>query len=227
MKIQFSGLETPILVDSSAVTVLEIENRQLFTKVCQSLAFEQGTDGGEPYTLWDAEGKEIRVREVFLAVPNPLYLPWDARAVTSKLFDIVSNSILNNDTARNTFDNLGAQIHSFANAAELQMNANYSFTVDWSLPRLLRSFGFSADIESCETLLDQLILFMDFVTDMALKRSLLFMNLKLFLSDDEVNQLFEHIFFQQIPVLDIENIHIEQKFKHERKIWVDQDFIES
>lgn len=76
MKMQFSGFENLINIACEKISVLEIDNKVLFTRVCQSLVSQQGEFAIEPYLLWDDAGTAMKAKDAFLMLPDPLNLPW-------------------------------------------------------------------------------------------------------------------------------------------------------
>ena len=53
MKLTLSGFPEALDLGSDAVSVLEIHNRTLFSRVCQSLFSELDDEALEPYAFWD------------------------------------------------------------------------------------------------------------------------------------------------------------------------------
>lgn len=109
----------------------------------------------------------------------------------------------------------------------LGLDSDYAFGVDWELKRYLRTYGFGVDLVEDEPLIDKLIKFLKLAKDASLKRTLLFVNLKLFLTENELELFFEQAFFSRLSILLIENAHDDTCHLHERKYTIDQDFLES
>lgn len=75
MKLILSGFPEALDLGSDAVSVLEIHNRTLFSRVCQSLFSELDDEALEPYAFWDDDERRSS-RNQFLFVFNPFALPW-------------------------------------------------------------------------------------------------------------------------------------------------------
>ena len=52
------------------------------------------------------------------------------------------------------------------------------------------------------------------------------MNLKTFLTKNELKRLYEHIFYTKTKVLMLENKHDAESYQYERKQVIDLDFLE-
>lgn len=226
MRLCFSGIESSIEISSQAVSTLEIHNRVLFSRICESLLTEEGEDAVEPFSLWDDNGDELKARNHFLFIGNPIQLPWDDRSLQTAILNRMEGLLYENVECRReaeeTFHTLNTKFSSLA----LQLYSDYSFGVDWDPKRYLKAFGFGVDIASNETLLDKIIMFLMTVKDASLGKVIVFVNLKLFLSIEELKRLFEHIFFLRLSVLLVENAPSVDALGFERKYTIDQDFIE-
>lgn len=225
MKICFSGLSESIAVDPASVSVLEVHNRVLFARICASLRSEAGDAAVEPYTLWDGDDG-LKPAGQMLYVGDPLNLPWDDRALAGALMGRVEGLLLEDEIARREVEEASAALFSLMAKLALQLDSNYSFGVDWELKRHLKSFAFGVDVALDEPLLDKLIKFVLLAKDVSLKKAVVFVNLKLFLSENELEQFYEQVFFSNLSVLLIENIPDGACRQSERKYTIDQDFIE-
>ena len=87
MKLILSGFPEALDLGSDAVSVLEIHNRTLFSRVCQSLFSELDDEALEPYAFWDDDERRSS-RNQFLFVFNPFALPWSERYLSAKCFSV-------------------------------------------------------------------------------------------------------------------------------------------
>jgi len=226
MKVCFSGLSEPLLVDDAAVSVLEVHNKALFARMCEALISGLGVDAIEPYSLW-VDDLEVGAVSRFLVVGSPLQLPWDDKGLVSGLAARFEQEVLVDEESRHALEESRALLQSRLSQVALGLESDYAFSVDWELKRYLRTFGFGVDIADGEPLIDKLIKFLRLVKDAAPKKALLFVNLKLFLTKSELDMFFEQVFFLRLHVLLIENVRDDSYEAHERKYVIDQDLIES
>ena len=226
MNIVFSGFSRPIEVSSSFVRTIEIENKVLFTRVCQSLLSGAGEFAKEPYSLWDEKDAELAATTAFLSVSNPLALPWDSKDLAGKLYRRLEQLMLEDEEAREEIERLSIEIDSSILRLTHQVNGDYSFAVEWGLRKYLKSFSFFVDRDENASYLDSLNTFLDFAADMSLKKVLLFVNLKTFLSGNEYEQILERIFFHGFSVMLLESTVDSAVYALEKKTIIDQHFLE-
>ena len=224
MKLVFSGLESPVVIERRAVKTLEVENCHLFTNLCRSILSGKG-DAIEPYSLWDDEGEEITPANSMLVVSDPLRLPWDSKELLGKLLDTMDNLLREDEETVQSLEEYGSYLSSVILRAAHQFGCDYRFAIEWGARQYLKAFGFSVDRCETDSYLD-LMKFLDFASDMGLEKLLVFINLKTFLEKTEYELFLERAVFLGFHVLLLENKRDCLKHSFEDKMVVDQHFLE-
>ena len=225
MKICFEGFEHSITVRRGRPFVLEVHNRALFARVCDSLVSCSGEDGFEAYTVWDDE-KELRPKSAFLVVSDALNLPWECRELGGNLYQILQDRQMEDEELRGTFEISFRELNKLMFQLVNQLDGEYRFKIEWDLQRYLKAFGFAADYGRDDPFIDKLILFLDYCADMHVKKTLLFVNLKTFLTKNDVQKLYERVFFHDLKMLLVENAEDGNRYEIEDKLVIDQHFLE-
>lgn len=227
MKVVFSGLDHAVEIAPGTTFVLEVANKALFTRLCQSLLSGHGEDAAEPYFLWDVSGNEIGPSDAFLPVVNVFDLPWNDRVLEARLYEMYERSLLEDEELRLRMEGLGRELAASVFQIGLPALGDYSFGVEWELKKYLKAFKFGCErVPEDASLLDSLIAFLDYACDVGVGRTILFVNLKTFLDRKSLEGLYERIFVRNLSVLNLENAHDAFEHEHELKLIVDQDFLE-
>ena len=226
MRITFSGLDRPIDVVERGITMLQIENESLFARVCDSLIFLKGDKAIESYTIWNEDGDEISPNNAFLVVLNPFDLPWKHKCLMGGLYSKLENELLIDDELRQEMSDLGLALEGSAHKLGFQLNANYRFGVEWNLGSYLKAFSFEVEVLETASLLEKLISFIDLGADMSIDRVIVFINLKTFLTKNELTELQDRLFFHGIRALLVERYSSSWDEECVRKYLVDRDFVE-
>lgn len=226
MRLVFYGLEKPIEIEPGRVTVLQVENQALFTRICTSLISGEGECASEPYSLWEGE-EEARPAGAFLVVESPLSLPWGDKALAGEVMKRFEKMLLEDEDLRGGIDGAARSISSGIASLGFSMHAGYGFDIEWDVRKFIKAFGFGIDRSQQDSLLDSLIDFVSMALDANLKKVILFINLKTFLTEKELSALYEHIFYSGLSVLMLENVRDDRIFEFEAKRVVDQHFLES
>lgn len=226
MKIAFSGFENSIEVSEGVVHTFEIENKQVFTNICRSLASGEGELACEPYTIWGDDGEELNPTGSLLVITDPLNLPWGHKLLGGRLFDMFDSLMREDEEARAEIESLATRLSQSIVRLAHQVNGDYSFGLEWGLKQYLKTFAYSVERFESSRYLESLISFLDFSADMAFKNVLVFVNLKSFLSKNELQQVLDHVFFLKLRVLLLETTHDSASYCLERKSYIDQHFLE-
>ena len=226
MMISFSGFEHSIDMSDSRVLALHIANQTLFARVVVALLSGQGEQASEPYTLWGDDGQQLRASNVFLPIANPFDLPWRHKRLLGALYSRFEEALLTDEDLRLRMQELHLGMRSCVNQIGFQFNAEYDFGVEWELRHYLKAFDYGVGSREASSLLDNLIQFVDLAADVACDMVLLFVNLKTFFGENDLLELYGRMIFHGIRAILIENQNAPFYNDFERKVIVDQHFIE-
>ena len=226
MNLVLSGFSEALTLGSDRVSVLEVHNRRLFARICQSLASELDSEALEPYALWNGEDRRSS-RNYFLFVFNPFELPWSERALMGEVLERVEDMFLAEDDVRQEIETAGRALSERVASLGLRLQSDYAFEVQWEMRKYLKAFDFGVEIDPFDALLANLIKFLKFASDAAFEKQLVFVNLKNFLEPDEVQEFYRQAVFLELNVLLLENVPDDAVFEYERKMCIDKDFLQS
>ena len=225
MKLVFEGLEHSLEIDPGCPTVLQVENEALFSRLISSLLSEEGRYAQEAYSLWDGDA-ELLPKDAFLFVPNVFELPWNHRSLLGEVVKRLERELIDDEDARMELEKVEQVLASHLIALSGGLSADYSLVAEWDLSKSLKMLGFGANPMPGEKLIDNLILFLSFTLDAKCEKILTFINLKTFLTKNELERFYEHVFYTKISVLLLENKHDTETYRYERKQVVDLQFLE-
>lgn len=225
MRLVFSGFEYPLELEAGETSVFEIENGALFARVASSLKSGCGRYALEPYSFWDEE-REIMPKDALMLISDPMSLPWDDKGFLSAVMKQVEREFLEDEELRMEVEGIEGALRQRLELLDMGFNADIGFALEWDLKRYLKFLGFGIAFQEEKTFLDNLLNFLSYVLDAGCKKVICFVNLKTFLTKNELEQLYEHIFFLKLKVLLLENKHDNSSYEHEQKMAIDLQFFE-
>lgn len=225
MRLVFTGLSRPVDIEAGYATVLQVENAALFARIARSLQLGTGEEALEPFTLWDGDNS-LRFKDRCLFIPDPLNLPWDDKRLLGEVVKRIEREFLEDEDLRQRVERAERELTSSLFGLSLGLDSSYGFDMEWDFRRYLKMLGFRATVQPSESYLDNLMEFISFVLDSGLNKALVFVNLKTFLTENDVEKLYEHVFYTKMMVLMVENKTDLHEYNHERKRVIDQDFLE-
>ena len=227
MRLAISGFERELEIIRGVATVLEITDKTLFTRICQSLHSELGAEAIEPYVVWSSEGKKLRPDKALLCVYNPFDLPWNDRLLLKKVLDRLEDILQEDEKIRMSIEGATNSLSRQIEELSLALRSDYAFDVEWNMKDYLNAFDFEIDFDVSDSLLDNLLRFIRLAEDAMFDGVLCFMNLKTFLSRNELEQVYKQAFFSNIRMLLLEGAHDEASLEYENKMLIDQCFFQS
>lgn len=226
MRLVFSGLETPIEVGFGRVSTLQVESEALFARIVRSLVCGDPLSALEPYSLWE-DGVEVSPSSSLLFVSDPLSLPWDDRALMGEVLKRIEREFLEDEDFRREVESLDAELSSKLLGMGFGMNSDYGFGLEWSLSRYLKFRNFGVGMRGDDPLLENLLRFLSLALDAGCEKTIVFVNLKTFLTKRELKELFEFVFRSNLRILLLENKQDDSTYEHELKMSIDLHFLES
>lgn len=226
MNIAFSGLDAPVKVTPGFTTTLQIENEMFFSRIVRSLSYPDGHFALEPFTLW-ADDNELRPSAALMFVSDVLVLPWDDRSLMGEVTKRFERWFLEDEDLRREVEEFDAVLSSKLLEMGFGMNSDFQFALEWDLKKYLKFRGFGVGIQDDATLLDNIIDFLSLALDAGCKKTIVFVNLKTFLTKNDLKTFFEHVFYSKLSVLLLENKQDNVEHDYEQKTVVDQLFLEN
>lgn len=227
MKLQFTKLEEIICFSADQVVTLQIEDRQLFSRVISSLISEEGEEAIEPYRFWENDEKKISPKRAVLVINTLPALPLMDRVLLGKLYEHISSALEQDIERTETSTEISRQLIMDCENLNTMLWGTYSFNTSWSLATFLKAFCFGPSVDQSESILDNFISFFGLCADINFNKPLVLVNMKSFFNKNELEALFEQAIFYGIELLLLESWNDETQYRYERKLVVDQGFVEN
>ena len=224
MRLVFDGLEKAIEIQAGRPVVLQVENQAFFSRLIQAMATQEGRYAIEPYSVWNDES-EITPKMATLLISDVFDLPWSDRSLLGEVVKRIEKDLVDEE-ARLDLEKTERLLTSRLMSLSAGLSADYTFGIEWDLGRILKMLGFCVDAMPGYKLIDNLITFLSLALDSKCQKILIFVNLKTFLTKNELKLFYEHVFYTGAHVVLFENKQDNNNYQHERKYTVDQDFLE-
>lgn len=189
------------------------------------MATQEGRYAIEPYSVWNDES-EVAPKMATLLISDVFDLPWGDRSLLGEVLKRIEKDLIDDEEARLNLEKVERLLASRLMSLSSGLSADYTFGIEWDLARNLKMLGFGVDAMPGYKLIDNLITFLSLALDSRCQKILVFVNLKTFLTKNELKLFYEHVFYTGTHVVLFENKQDNNSYQHERKYNVDQDFLE-
>ena len=194
MKLVYTELEQQLVFQENRVNVLVVENKELFRRMIQELAKQ--IDSGEGRFVLSDNDKTLKIDNDVSLVVNPFALEINSRKALTGLYNELGKLGMNEENYLNTCRVKG-QIAEYTYGLLNQVDYALKFQDDFNLQSLFKALEVEVKI-------------------------LAFVNLKTYLTNDELQKFYKEAFYRKMHLLLLEN-SVEQELAEEAVCIVDDD----
>lgn len=222
MKINVNYLENEIDIVPDCVFAIEIENKKYFYRLTHELYnIYQGIVSNE-ITLYDDSNQEITGTNKIKIFINYFDFQLDSKKYINDISKYIENNISEENKMKliNEYKKIISLYKKALNEIDLPICINPDFDVE-SLTKLLK-----IKLEMKNEILDNLLLIIDLENALNRKNILFFINLKQYLTNDELLELYKYSIYRQIPIVLIDSQNYGTSIKYEKKLIIDSELDE-
>lgn len=225
MKLQLFNFENDVFLDSNYINVIEIHNCKLFANITQTFsAISQGMLGLEKLYLYE-DNIEISFDGNMLYVGDPWQIDFNSKKIQNSLFLILKNSIKNEERISKELENYYNEILTEVRniADDFEIDLEYAMKIDHN--KLFKFLGICICEINATTLIDKLTTFLKVVANLQAYKFIVFCNLKLYLNNEALVELYKLSLYLKLPILLLETIE-KEPLEIEKKLIIDETYDE-
>lgn len=222
MKINVSYLENEIEIIPDYVFAIEIENKKYFYRLTHELYnIYQGMISNE-ITLYDDNHQEITGTNKIKIFINFFDFQLDSKKYINDISKYIEDNISEENKMKliNEYKKITSLYKKALNEIDLPLCINPDFDIE-NLIKILK-----IKLEIKNEILDNLLLLIDLENALNRKNILFFINLKQYLTNDELLELYKYSIYCQIPIVLIDSQTYGTSLKYEKKLIIDSELDE-
>lgn len=213
MKLIHSEYQLEIYLKENEIIILTIENQKAYRDILSDL-WKQ-VEGGEGEIIL-SEGEKIKkISKDMEVIFNPFGLDCNNRKVINKLYQELKE--ISEETLIQEYAEVNKNIIEYLEKIVQHVPYALEFDLDLDLNTLLKMYNVRISSLS-EGLLENIIEYMRTMSRICNVRIFTFVGLKQYLTSDELEQLYEFVFYEKIYLISIESIFI--KRLEGEKCWI-------
>ncbi len=222
MKLNIKYLDNIIEISNNTIESIEIENKQYFYRLVNDLNSISNGEIVADISLLNNDNKEINVAnkiKIFIDFFN-------INLNSKKNINDISNYIINNFTDVDK-EKLKIQYHKTLKEYKKILNSiDLPLSIDFeeSIENIIKSIKIK--IENKNNLLDNLLTLIDLESILQTNNLLVFINLKQYLTKEELKELCKYSIYNGINIIFIDSKIYDILIKNEKKIIIDENLDE-
>ncbi|MCF7627496.1 type II-A CRISPR-associated protein Csn2 [Holdemanella sp. SCCA2] len=222
MKIKINYLENIIQLNDEKVLSIEIENKNYFYRLISNLYSIINSEIVEEITVYDNEDKELNISNKAKIFINFFNFEFDSKKYTNDINKYIINEMDENDKINllKSYNKLIETFIKILNKSDLPLQILEDITVDNIIKNL------KLTINSKNSLLDNLMLLIELEKTLKTNNLLIFVNLKQYLTNQELIELYKYSIYNKIKILIIDSQSYGGTLDYENKLIIDSNLDE-
>ena len=221
MKLKINGFENEIQFDDEHINVLTINNSKCFSHIIGILNDKiNGIESNEIFLL-DEKNQEIKMDKKVYIILDIFNIDYNSRKVLNKIYDIIAENIEKNQDYE--VEKMVMQLRNYIIQEINELPFEFVMKSELEIPEILKLYNLKIDDVNYARILEKVEILIDIISTLKVADILIIPNLKLFLSDEELVELYKYSLYNNVKLLLIER-NKNKQLKYERNIIIDENF---
>ena len=191
MIMKIFSLENDIIFTEEYINVLQIEDKKLFTNVISSINdnINNIQDTKERIIIWDKDD-EIKMDKYVLMIIDILNVDFNQKKIQSALYNKIEKIYKQEFERLMELQNIFKKIESNVLDVLNEFPFEFSYKGNIGVQECLKLFGFKISKSNDEKIMNTVYSLIDVVEYLNVVKLLIFVNLKLYLDDKELEEVY-------------------------------------
>ena len=221
MKLKINGFENEIQFSEKHINVLTINNSKCFSHIIGILNDKiNGIESNEIFLL-DEKNQEIKMDKKVYIVLDIFNIDYNSRKVLNKIYDIIAENIEKNQDYE--VEKMVMELRNYIIQEINELPFEFVMKSELEIPEILKLYNLKIDDVNYTSILEKVEILIDIISTLKVADILIIPNLKLFLSNEELVELYKYSLYNNVKLLLIERNN-EEQLKYEKNIIIDENF---
>lgn len=219
------GFENKIYFKEIAVNILEIYNQKLFSNFISYINEQsnEGTEEDNKIVLMDEE-KRLKIDKMVYVLTDLFNIDFNSKKIINKIYNMLNQNIKNRQD--NEIENTILQLRHYLVEEINEIPFEFNINSEIEMLDLLKAFNVKIDSSCYTTMVEKIEFVINILASLKIARVLVIPNLKTYVNEDELLEIYKYSIYNNINLLVIENRHSEKLLKYEQKNIIDENFDE-
>ena len=223
MKLRINGFENEIKFNDDSVNILTISDAKCFSHIIEVINNKLvGIESNEMFLLDESENELSMDKEVFLLL-DVFNIDYSSKKILNKLYKIISDNI----NMRQDFElqSMSLDIRNYIIEEINELPFEFVMKSDLDVIDILKLYDLKIDDTAYNSVLERVEILINIISTLHIANILIIPNLKSFLSEEELLELYKYSLYNNVNLLLIERFY-KHKLKYENILLIDENFDE-
>lgn len=221
MKLRINGFENEIIFNDKNINVLEIKEPKCFTHIIDILNQEINEIENNEIFLLDENEEELKIEKEMYLVFDLFNIDYNNKKILNKIYELINKNIKN--TQELDIYEMVFKLRNYLIQEINELPFEFIMKSDISIPEVLKLFDLKIDKLSYTNILERIEILIDLLSVLNISQILVIPNLKMYLSDEELVELYKYSLYNNIKLLVIER-ECRSKLEYEYIFSIDEMF---
>ncbi len=221
MKLKLNGFENEIEFEEEMVNVISVNNVECFRNIISSINSKiLGEEINEVFLLND-EKEELDMNKEVLMVLDVFNIDYNSKKILSKIYELIEEKIVMNQDFE--IDNKIFELRNYIIEEINELPFEFIMKDEIKIMDILKMYSLKIDSDNYNKLTEKIEFLIDIISTLKIAKILIIPNMKLFLTDEEVVEVYKYSLYNNVNLLIIER-NDRKKLKYEKKLVIDENF---
>ena len=217
------GLNNKISLEEGNINVLEIYNKKLFYNLITILN-ESDNDMEDNQIVLMQNDERISIGKNVFVLTDVFNIDFNSKKILNKLYSTLIENVKNRQD--DELENITLKLRNYLIEEINELPFEFSIKSELELNDLLKAFELKIDTIYYTTIVEKIEFIIDIISTLKIATILVIPNLKIYLDENELIEIYKYSIYNNVQLLIIENSNSEELLKYEIKNIIDEEFDE-
>ncbi|MDY3801678.1 MAG: type II-A CRISPR-associated protein Csn2 [Bacilli bacterium] len=222
MKLVINFLDNDLYINSERVLSIEVENKSYFYRIVNCFNSLYVGDKIDEINFYDEKFNEINLNNKILIMYDFFNFDFNSKKNISKIYKLIEDNL--DEKSLQSFNSLYSKLLKILKNELNYLDINIKLDEEYKMENILKIVKLS--IEKKDSLMDNLFLLIDLEKILKVNEVLVFVNLKQYLSKDELKEFYKYIVYNNLCAVFVDSQTYGIADNMETKIIIDDNLNE-
>lgn len=217
------GLNNKISLEEGNINVLEIYNKKLFYNLITILN-KSDNDMEDNQIVLMQNDERISIGKNVFVLTDVFNIDFNSKKILNKLYSTLIENVKNRQD--DELENITLKLRNYLIEEINELPFEFSIKSELELNDLLKAFELKIDTICYTTIVEKIEFIIDIISTLKIATILVIPNLKIYLDENELIEIYKYSIYNNVQLLIIENSNSEELLKYEIKNIIDEEFDE-
>lgn len=218
------GFENKINFDEEKVNILEIYDKKLFRNLISDINEQCNGEEENNNIILIKDSKRQKINKTIYLLTDLFNIDFNTRKIINKIYSLIAQNIKNRQD--DELEKIILQLRKYLIEEINEIPFEFNMNSEIDIGDLLKIFEVKIDSTCYTTIAEKVEFIINLIANLKIAEILVIPNLKSYLNEEELVEIYKYSIYNNIKLLIIENNKSNKILKYEQKNIIDENFDE-